>query len=183
MRITIGSNNIAYPGDIGTPTGSIELVKLFVSSVLPQLNARLATIDLKNFYLNTPLNPPEYVHIKLADIPQEFINKYKLNKFARDSWIYFEMHRGMYGLPQAGILANKLLQDRLAECNCYKAATTPWLWRHKWHPVMFALIVDDFTIQYVGDAYLDHLCQALKKHYEVSEKIDGTRFAICQYDT
>jgi hypothetical protein len=42
---------------------------------------------------------------------------------------------------------------------------------------MFALIVDNLAIQYIGNAYLDHLCQALKKHYEVSEEIDGTRFA------
>ena len=83
----------------------------------------------------------------------------------------------MYSLPQAGILANKLLQDHLAKFNYYKAATTPRLWHHKWHPVMFALIVGDFAIQYIGDAHLDHLCQALKKHYEVSEEIDGTRFA------
>jgi hypothetical protein len=176
-RITIGGNNIAYPGDVGTPTGSIELVKLLANSVLYQRNARLATMDLKNFYLNTPLDRPEYVCIKLADIPQEFIDEYKLNKIARNSWIYFEMHRGMYGLPQAGILANKLLQDRLAEFDYYKAATTPGLWHHKWRPVMFALIVDDFAIQCVGDAHLDHLCQALKKHYEISEEIDGTHFA------
>jgi hypothetical protein len=86
MRITIGSNNITYPGDVGTPTGSIELVKLLINSVLSQCNAWLATMDLKNFYLNTPLNEPEYIRIKLADIPQEFIDKYKLNKLARDSW-------------------------------------------------------------------------------------------------
>jgi hypothetical protein len=74
-RITIGGNNIMYPGDLGTPTGSIELVKLLINSVLSQRNARLATMDLKNFYLNTPLNQPEYVRIKLADIPLEFIDK------------------------------------------------------------------------------------------------------------
>jgi hypothetical protein len=33
-RINIGSNYIAYPGDVGIPTGSIEFVKLFVISVL-----------------------------------------------------------------------------------------------------------------------------------------------------
>jgi hypothetical protein len=87
MRITIGGNNMAYPGDVGTPTGSIELVKQLINSVLSQHNARLATMDLKNFYLTTPLVQPEYVCIKLADIPQEFINKYKLNKIACDSWI------------------------------------------------------------------------------------------------
>jgi hypothetical protein len=157
--------------------GSIELVKLLVNSVLSQRNARLATMDLKNFYLNTPLDQPEYVRIKLVDIPQEFIGKYKLNEIARNSLIYFEMHRGMYSLPQAGILANKLLQDSHAEFDYYKAATTPRLWHYKWRPVMFALIVDDFAIQYVGDSHLDHFCQALKKHYKVSEESNGTCFA------
>jgi hypothetical protein len=177
-HITIGGNNIAYPGDVGTPTGSIDLIKLLINSVLSQCNARLATMDLKNFYLNTPINWLEYVRIKLADIPQEFINKYKLNKIARDSWIHFEMRRGMYSLPQAGILANKLHQDRLAKFYYYyKAATTPGLWRHKWCLIMFELIVDNFAIQYIGDAHFSHLCQARKKHYEVSEELDSTCFA------
>jgi hypothetical protein len=51
----------------------------------------------------------------------------------------------MYRLPQAGILANNLLCERHAEFDYYKAATTPGLWRHKWRPIMFALIVDDFA--------------------------------------
>jgi hypothetical protein len=157
--------------------GSIELVKLLINSVLSQRNAWLATMDLKNFYLNIPLDQPEYVRIKLADTPHKFIDKYKLNKLAHDSWVYFEMRRGMYGLPQAGILANSLLQDCLAEFDYYKAATTPGLWHHQWHLVMFALIVDNFAIQYVGNVHLDHLCQALKKHYKVSEEIDSTHFA------
>jgi hypothetical protein len=128
-------------------------------------------MNLKNFYLNTPLDRPEYVRIKLADIPQEFINKYKLNKIAHVSLNYFEMHHGMYGLPQAGILANKLLQVRLAKFDYYKAATTPGLWHHEWHPVMLALIVNNFAIQYIGDAHLDHLCQALKKHSKFLRKL------------
>jgi hypothetical protein len=124
MRITIGGNKIVYLGDVGTPTGSIELVELLINSVLSQRNTWFATMDLKN--------RPEYVRIKLADIPQEFIDKYKLNKIACNSRIYFEMRRGMYGLPQAGILANNLLRDRLAKFDYYKAATAPGLWHHKW---------------------------------------------------
>jgi hypothetical protein len=83
----------------------------------------------------------------------------------------------MYGLPQAGILANNLLRECLDEFDHYEAATTPGLWQHKWRPVMFALLVDDFAIQYIGNTHLDHLRQALKQHYEVSEDLDGTRFA------
>jgi hypothetical protein len=42
---------------------------------------------------------------------------------------------------------------------------------------MIAPIINSFAIQYVGNAHLDHLCQALNKHYKVSAEIDGTRFA------
>jgi hypothetical protein len=55
--------------------GSFELVKLLVNSVLSQRNARLATMDLNNLYLNTLLDRPEYVRIKLADILLKFIDK------------------------------------------------------------------------------------------------------------
>jgi hypothetical protein len=52
---------------------------------------------------------PEYVCIKISDIPQKFINKYKLASLDRDGWIYFKIPQDCHGFPQAGILANKLL--------------------------------------------------------------------------
>jgi hypothetical protein len=65
-------------------------------------------IDIKNFYLNTPLGRFEYMVIKLASLPQETIEKYDLNDLAQDRKVYIEIQKGMYGLPQAGILANEL---------------------------------------------------------------------------
>ena len=43
------------------------------NSVLSRQNARFATFDIKKFYLDTPMENPEYVRVKLEDIPQEFI--------------------------------------------------------------------------------------------------------------
>jgi hypothetical protein len=40
------------------------------------------TMDIANFYLMTPLKRPEYVEIKLSDIPEEIIGKYKLHNLA-----------------------------------------------------------------------------------------------------
>ncbi len=108
-RITIGGNRICYPGDTGTKTGSIELVKTMLNSVVSRPGARFACFDLKNFYLGTPLDRPEYVRIKLADIPQEFIDEYNLTTYAHNGWIYFEITKGVYGIKQAGKLANNLL--------------------------------------------------------------------------
>ena len=58
-RITIGGNRICYPGDVGTPTGSLELVKLMINSALSRQNAKFCCFDIKNFYLGTPLDRPE----------------------------------------------------------------------------------------------------------------------------
>ena len=59
-RITIGGNTINYTGNCGTKTGSFETVKLVINSTLFTLGAKYMTVNLSNFYLNTPLNQPEY---------------------------------------------------------------------------------------------------------------------------
>ncbi len=108
-QTTIVGNRICYPGNVGTNTASLELLKLLLNSVLSQKGARFSSIDLKNFYLDTAMPKPEYICIKILDIPQEFINEYKLTGLDRDRWIYFEIRQGCYSLPQAGILVNNLL--------------------------------------------------------------------------
>ena len=50
-RITVTGSRICYPGDIGTPTGSLYLVKLMINSVLSLHNARFVCFDAKNLYL------------------------------------------------------------------------------------------------------------------------------------
>ena len=77
-HITIGGNRICYPGNVGTNTALLELVKLLLNSVLSRKGAWFSTIDLKNFYLDTPMPDPEYVYIKLSDIPAKFIKEYNL---------------------------------------------------------------------------------------------------------
>ena len=49
----------------------------------------------------------EYMKILLAHIPDEIIAEYALkNKVHSDGTIYIDIRKGMYGLPQAGMLAN-----------------------------------------------------------------------------
>ena len=55
--------------------------------------------------------------MKLADIPQEIITEYKFLKdiSTKCDSVYLKVNKGMYGLPQAGLLAQELLQERLAQ--------------------------------------------------------------------
>jgi hypothetical protein len=176
-RITIGGNRICYPGDTGTKTGSLEVVKLLFNSVLSRPSAKFASFDIKNFYLGTPLDRPEYVRIKLTDIPAEFITEYDLHAFVHDGWIYFEITKAVYGLKQAGKLANDLLTDRLGAHGYFQTATTPGLWRHNWRSIMFILIVDDFGIEFCEQRHADHLLAALQSHYTVTTDWTGAKFA------
>ena len=176
-RITIGGNTIAYFGDTGTKTGSLKVVKGVLNSVCSRPNAQFMTVDISNYYLNTPLDRPEYCRIKLDVIPHEFINEYNLMQYVCNEWVYFEITNGIYGLKQAGKLANDLLTKRLSAHGYFQCATTPGLWRHKWQPILFVLIVDDFGIEYVDEVHAEQLLTALQSHYKITTDWTGTKFA------
>ena len=55
-------------------------------------------MDISNFYLMTPLKRPEYIRMKISDIPEEIIVEYKLRDVVKaDGSIYIMAVRGMYG--------------------------------------------------------------------------------------
>jgi hypothetical protein len=68
----------------------------------------------------------------------------------------------VYGLPQAGILAHKLLVKRLAPHGYAPTNHTPGLWTHKTRPILLSLVVDDFGVKYVGKEHADNLIATLK---------------------
>ena len=102
----MGGDRINYPDDCGTPTADMTLFKILVNSIISTPNAKCLTADIKDFYLRTPMKRPEYMRLKLTDIPDEVIEHYKLKELATpDGYVYCEIRKGMYGLPQAGIIA------------------------------------------------------------------------------
>ena len=98
----------------------------------------------------TPLDRYEYFAMKLNDIPNEFRQQYSLNAKAKGGKVFMEIRKGMYGLPAAGRLANKLLKQRLAKKRYYEIPHTPGLFKHVTRPIVFALIVSDRIDDMVG---------------------------------
>ena len=72
-------------------------------------DARYLCLDIKNFYLGTPMDRYEYMKIPLNLFPQATQAQYELEKHAHNGFVYVEIWKAIYGLPQAGILANTLL--------------------------------------------------------------------------
>jgi hypothetical protein len=69
---TVGGNLLHYPGDCSTPTVDMITVNLHLNSIISTKNAHYCTIDLKDFYLNTPMDQPEYMRVKVSDLPPNF---------------------------------------------------------------------------------------------------------------
>jgi hypothetical protein len=55
----------------------------------------------------------EYMKMLLSRFPEDIVEKYNLNALAVDGWVHIEIRKGMYGLKQAGLLSNQLLQTHL----------------------------------------------------------------------
>jgi hypothetical protein len=152
----------------------LTTAKILINSVISTLKAKLLVIDIKNFYLNTPLGRFGYMVINLSWLPQEMIDKYDLIELAQDRKVYIETQKGMYRLPQAGILVNELLQRNLAKDGYRPTQHTHGLWKHDTCPISFSLVVDDFGVKYVGREHAEHLMECIKNNYNISSNWKGS---------
>ncbi len=82
----------------------------------------------------------------------------------------------MYGLPQAGIIANQLLKKPLATKGYYQCQHKPGLGCHLWQNITFCQVVDDFDIKVTNMHNMDHLIKALKEHFTVAVDMTGSLF-------
>ena len=113
-RLTVGGDKLPYNGPTSTEIADITTAKLVVNSTISTPQARFVVFDIKNFYLGTPMQDYEYIRLHISILPDEIINKYRLRQIMDEgSWVYLEIKKRMYGLKQAGRLANERLQANL----------------------------------------------------------------------
>ena len=111
-RLVAGGDRVNYPANAGTPTANMTLFKILLNSIISTKGARCVMVDIKDFYLCMPMKRFEYMRLKITDIPEEIIREYGLQALATsDGYVHCEIQKGMYGLPQAGIIAQELLEE------------------------------------------------------------------------
>lgn len=133
------------------------------------------TIDIKDYYLGTPLLRPEYVRIPQRMIPISTMNKRNLSKYLHHDSILFEVTKGMYGLSQAGLLAQQRLVAHL-NMHGYHETPTPCLFRHDSNGITFTLVVDDFGIKYSTQDGADRLIHTLNLLYDIKVDWSGSTY-------
>ena len=74
----------------------------------------------------------------------------------------------MYGLPEAGVISNKLLKERLRMHDYVEVDHTPGLFKHLARPVWFTLSIDDFGITYIGKHTALHILTVFNMHPDKS---------------
>ena len=171
IRGTVGGDRLKYPGNVSAFTADMDVVKVLLHSVVSD-NAKWLTADIKDYYLGTPLSRPEYMRIPLSLIPACIIDKHALQPFIYNDRILFEINKGMYGLPQAGLLAQQRLFSHLATQGYHQCPNVPCLFRHNTRRIAFSLVVDDFGVKFHDQADADHLIATLRSLYDL--KVDWT---------
>ena len=84
---------------------------------------------------------------------------------------------GIYGLLQAGILANKLLKERIGKHGYYKVQHTHVLFKHITKDIQFTLVVDDFGVKCIGKENAMHLLNKINKYYPgCADDWDGSQY-------
>jgi hypothetical protein len=99
----------------------------------------------------------ECMRIPVKHIPQCIIDTYNLTPYIRHGSVIVEIRKGVYSLPQAGILVayNRLIKQ-LATSGYFPSKHTPGLFCHAACPVTFSLIDDNFGSKYVGPEHVNH---------------------------
>jgi hypothetical protein len=91
-------------------------------------------------------------------MPEGVIEHYNLrDKVTPNGYIYFEIQKGMYGLPQAGIIFQQLLEERLKKHSHRQSQMTLGLWNHNTCPISLSLVIKDVGVTYVGKENAQHL--------------------------
>ena len=84
------------------------------------------------------------------------------------------IEKGVYGLKQAGIIANQELVKYMAPFGYHPVKHTPRLWVHNSRKTLFSLVVDDFCVQYFSTEDAEHFWNALRAKYLITVNMDAT---------
>jgi hypothetical protein len=96
VRLTVGSDCIDYPSETATKNYNPTTSKCLWNSTISMEAAMYMRADVKNFYLNTILDRPEFMKLTLSIIPQEIIDKYNLLEEEKNGFVYIQINKVMY---------------------------------------------------------------------------------------
>ena len=173
VRITVGGDKVDYTGDRSSTTASLETLKM-LQNVRVSRKSKWATADIKDFYLNSEMDEVFYMYINERDVPDDI--KLRHNIEFRNGRALVSIHKGMYGLPHAGKLAQDGLIAHLSANGYHQCPRTDCLFRHTVDDIAFMVVVDDFGILHGNDEARDKLYETLRLKYVITTDPTGAKY-------
>ena len=118
IRFVVGSDKLPYEEDSGSSATDLLETKILFSSVISDARnngAKFLSMDLKDMFLHTPMQRPEYMKVYLKYFPDDIIQQYALNDLNHNGYIYIKIKKGVYCLKQASALAYQNLTQMLTD--------------------------------------------------------------------
>ena len=171
VRLTLGGDVLDYAGNASSPASSLLEAKLLLNSTISDANKgeKFMTADIKDFFLQSFLEEPEYIRIHGKYFLPDIRKQYKIdNVIDKDGYVYCKAIRGMYGLKQAAKLAREQLIATLKPFGYYPTKESQNIWERTTKKTKFCLCVDDFGIKYFNKEDAEHLLTALRTAYEIT---------------
>ena len=84
------------------------------------------------------------------------------------------INKGLYGLKQAGIIANQELVKYMAPFGYHPVQHKPGLWFHNIKKKLFNLVINDFCVQYFSIEDADHFLNTLRAKYLITVNVEAT---------
>ena len=107
VRLVVDGDRLTYEYESRSPAVSLIETKPLINSAISNAHkgARFMSLDLKDFFLTTPMGSAEYIRIPTKYLPSDIIIKYRLQSKIHHEYIYCRIKKGMYGLKHAAVLA------------------------------------------------------------------------------
>jgi hypothetical protein len=79
VRLTVGGDILDYSGDVSISTTDTTPFKILINRTLSTKDAAMMMMDIKNYYIGTPLPRFEYMKMTWSRFPEEIVQTYNLN--------------------------------------------------------------------------------------------------------
>jgi hypothetical protein len=179
VRGTFGGNKrTGYTGVTASYQASMTTIKMLLNKTVSDANSKWMTMDISDMYLHTTLPDDqwEYMVMNINDIPPEIIDTYHLKDFLApgDTKVYFEVVKALYGMKQAGYLANRDVVEHLNNNGYTAQDNTPCLFQSD--GIEFTLVTDDFGVRYENKAAADKLLEVMSRKYPMTHDWSGKKY-------
>jgi len=180
VRGTFGGDKSTYDGPRTAHVAEMTTVKILINRTISDPKRKAVTADIVDYYLHSKLDKGNevYMYIKVSDMPEFTQKHFNIQQYLEPGQlsVLVRVLGGLYGMPEAGYLAQQKLIPILATKGFVQCKSTPCLFIHPTRDIEFTLVVDDFFISYAHDTDANFLLDTLRSTYPLKVNWSANKY-------